>query len=100
MNKIKILLIVVFAVFSFACTKESHEVRVVNNFEDALTVKIGEVDFGRVQPGETTSYRPVPKGSHEMNGDVKGTIALNDKGVNKWTVEILENKKFAPLKKD
>jgi hypothetical protein len=88
-------LLIILAFFAFcvtSCTKEEDmQVRVRNNYPQALTITIGPTSYGSVASGTTTEYKEVPEGSHQITGDITGSITLEGKGKHKFTMTIDSN---------
>jgi hypothetical protein len=103
----KILFLLLIAVIGIAsCKKADMEVRVTNNFPAALFIKIGPTDYGEVASGETTDYKDVPDGSHQVTGTLAGgvplltgSITLDGKGKHKFTMSISQTGEVS-LKED
>ncbi len=64
------------------------QVRIQNNYSQALNIAIGPTTYGSVSPGETTKYRGVPEGSHQVYGDISGSITITGLGKHMFTLFI------------
>jgi hypothetical protein len=86
----KILILFTLIVFCLtACEKEEDmQVRVKNNYPQALNVTIGPTSYGSVASGAITDYKGVPEGSHQITGDITGSITLEGVGKHKFTITI------------
>lgn len=100
MTKFKILVIGIVTLLSFSCKKDNNELRIENKSAYALDVTVGVVDFQRIQPGETSSYKQISRGEHELGGNISGTVILDRKGERKWTITIEENLVDLTLRED
>ncbi|NQT77824.1 MAG: hypothetical protein HQ565_08930 [Bacteroidetes bacterium] len=74
-----------------SCTKDDFEVRIKNDYHQGLNIAVGPTDFGWVASGTTTPYRDIEEGSHQITGDVQGSLSITGNGKHKWTVTIGAN---------
>jgi len=81
--------------FTNSCKKDAfHSIRFKNNFiEEVNHIKVGDVPFGTVEVGETSSYSAVELGTHKISGTtptgyiLSGSITIEGSGETpKWTV--------------
>jgi hypothetical protein len=88
MKKIVFVVALLALILSSCGKEEDMQVRVSNNFPQALSVSIGPTSYGTVPSGETTDYKGVPEGSHQVSGDITGSITLEGMGKHKFTLTI------------
>ena len=78
-----------------SCKKDAfHSIRFKNEFiEEVNHIKVGDVPFGTVGIGETTSYSAVELGTHNVSGTtpsgliLSGTMTIEgDDETPKWTI--------------
>jgi hypothetical protein len=71
------------AVLISACKKEegfSNYLRIKNSLSTlSFDCKVGNVDFGTINPGTTTDYKKVAEGESQLTGNLTGSITLPDK---------------------
>jgi hypothetical protein len=74
--------LVLLTMLLVACKKEdefNNFLRIRNSLTTiSFTCKVGNVDFGVINPGVTTDYKVVPVGASALSGDLTGTITLPD----------------------
>lgn len=90
-----IVLLFSIIIITNSCKKDAfHSIRFKNEFiEEVNHIKVGDVPFGTVGIGETTSYSAVELGTHKISGStpsgliLSGTISIEgDDEAPKWTV--------------
>ncbi|PKP37996.1 MAG: hypothetical protein CVT98_05490 [Bacteroidetes bacterium HGW-Bacteroidetes-15] len=93
--KIFIALAVISLSISGCSFDPDHSIRIKNEYSElVLDVKIGSVSYGDVNSGETTSYKPVDEGTHNLagttasSGELIGSVSISGKGTHKWTLTI------------
>lgn len=93
--KIIIALVAISLSFSGCSLEPDHSIRIKNEFSlSILNVEIGSVSYGTVDSGETTSYKPVDEGTHNLagttsaGGELVGSVSISGKGTHKWTLTI------------
>lgn len=99
MKKLLFILAIVMLCFSSCNKEEDMQVRVNNQYPQALNIVIGPTAYGTVSSGEITDYKGVPEGSHQISGDLTGSITLEGVGKHKFTLTIDANGGIA-LKED
>lgn len=91
----RLALVLLLAVFAVSCTKTEHQLRIKNDNPLEMNVLVGDLDFGSVLSGVTSSYQPITIGTHELGGDLVGDIAIEGEGKHKWTMTIDQDGKVA-----
>lgn len=71
-----------------SCLKPKHQLRIKNDYPIALKVQVGPNDYGSVGSGSTSSYKSIPEGSHQISGDLVGSVSVTGKGKHNWTMTI------------
>ena len=89
------VMILSLLLFTNSCKKEDfHSVRFKNNYiEEVNHIKVGDVPFGTVEVGETSSYSAIELGTHKVSGStpsgsiLSGSITIEGSGETpKWTI--------------
>jgi hypothetical protein len=100
MKTFKLLVsILLVGFFLSSCLKDpEHSIRVKNEYKERLlNLSVGSVNYGGVNPGATSGYKPVDEGSHTLSGTttssqtLTGTASVTGKGSHKWTMKILSS---------
>ncbi|MFO7868928.1 MAG: hypothetical protein R6U95_06495 [Bacteroidales bacterium] len=88
--KLHVLYYVCVALFVLvSCTEEpDHSLRVQNDTQKDVYVKIGDVLNDTIKAGERTTYYSIEEGMYQMTGNYKADIKIGGDGVHKWTVII------------
>ena len=65
-----------------------HRIRVQNNNSFAVSISLGDVDYGTINPGALTSYKSVDEGKHDLSGSYTGFVEVSGNGKHKWTLSL------------
>jgi hypothetical protein len=87
----KLIVYTAIVLTTVSCLKNRNEVRIRNNFQNPLLVKVGPTDFGTVKSVSTTEYKKVPDGKQEITGEVSGSITFEKRTKGKYTININTN---------
>ncbi|MCD4723690.1 MAG: hypothetical protein K8R63_02525 [Bacteroidales bacterium] len=98
MRAVLILLLICSVVCLSSC-KDEFEVRVKNDYPQELNIAVGPTNFGLVASGTTTPYRDIEEGTHQITGDLQGSLTISGSGKYKGTITIDPNGNIS-LKKD
>ena len=52
----------------------------------AISIVIGDVDYGTINAGAVTSYKSVDEGKHDITGSYTGYVEVSGNGEHKWTL--------------
>lgn len=97
MKKLRVVIAMLAIGFTLtSCSLDpSFSIRVKNEFAETVNnVMVGSVNFGDVNSGSTTVYKPVDEGTHDLSGttansgDLTGSVSISGKGTHKWTLTI------------
>lgn len=90
--KVLILGLALTVLFYSGCSDllglDGHEIRAKNKSAVTLSFKIGKISFNDVSPGETTKYKEIDEGTHQVTGDLTGSISISGSGNHQWTLTI------------
>ena len=89
--------IFIVMILLLACKKDSsHSIRIKNTYHEALNdVKINSTNYGKIDIGGITDYKPVSEGNYTITcSDDKGALLKSGtgriigSGTHKWTLTI------------
>jgi hypothetical protein len=91
-----VLVFISITMLAASCTKDpDHSIRVKNSFHEALTyITINGTNYGRIERGSVTEYRPVDEGNFTISGgtssggSISGSGTVSGPGSHKWTLTI------------
>lgn len=94
-SRILLGLIIISTILLTSCFKSDHSVRAKNLFTESFTnISVNNASFGKIEVGETTTYRQIEEGSFAISGTtlsgrpLSGSGNISGKGTHKWTITI------------
>lgn len=96
------IVVLLFPLLAFA--EQTHQVRLLNQFDRAIdSLQVGSITFQGVQPESETDYHPIHSGRISIRGQLKGkgnifldgTLFIPHTDPQPWTLVLDENRRFS-----
>jgi len=72
------LFILVLSAFTISsCKKTEFKLRVKNSLNEKIDyIDIGNISLGSIYPGANTSYKSIPEGTHDVDGETESSVTI------------------------